>query len=89
MFHTKEPIHLDIPGAFPERACNDPGLKGLSDAPVSKYFSYLVQMVEAKAQPAIPLEWPRDSHPCDLHTTYGTSLIRSKVDVQQDATRCS
>jgi rhamnogalacturonan acetylesterase len=60
MFHTKEPVHLDIPGAFLNARVTVSGLKGLPDAPVSKYLSYLGLMVEAEAQPATPPEWPQD-----------------------------
>jgi rhamnogalacturonan acetylesterase len=60
MFHTKEPVHLDIAGAFLNARVTVSGLKGLPDAPVSKYLSYLGLMVEAEAQPAIPPEWPED-----------------------------
>ena len=35
-------------------------LKGLPDAPVSRYLSYLGLMVEAEAPPAVPSEWPQD-----------------------------
>ena len=34
MFHTKEPVHLDIPGAFMDARVTVSGLKGLPDAPV-------------------------------------------------------
>jgi rhamnogalacturonan acetylesterase len=60
MFHTKEPVHLDIPGAFMDARITVSGLKGLRDAPVSKYLSYLGLMVEAEAPPAVPPEWPQD-----------------------------
>jgi hypothetical protein len=60
MFHTKEPVHLDIPGAFMDARVTVSGLKGLPDAPISKYLSYLGLMVEAEAPPAVPPEWPHD-----------------------------
>jgi rhamnogalacturonan acetylesterase len=60
MFHTKEPVHLDIPGAFLNARVTVSGLKGLTDAPVSRYLSYLGLMVEAEVQPAVPPEWPQD-----------------------------
>jgi rhamnogalacturonan acetylesterase len=60
MFHTKEPVHLDIPGAFLNARVTVSGLKGLPDAPVSTYLSYIGLMVEAEAQPAIPPEWSHD-----------------------------
>jgi hypothetical protein len=60
MFHTKEQVHLDIPGAFLNARCTVAGLKGLPDAPVSKYLSYLGLMVEAEAPPAVPGAWPKD-----------------------------
>jgi hypothetical protein len=60
MFHTREPVHLDIPGAFMDAQITVSGLKGLPDAPISKYLSYLGLMVEAEAPPAVPSEWPQD-----------------------------
>jgi hypothetical protein len=60
MFHTKEPVHLDIPGAFMDARITVAGLKGLPDAPVSKYLSYVGLMVEAETPPAVPPEWSRD-----------------------------
>jgi lysophospholipase L1-like esterase len=60
MFHTREPVHLDIPGAFMDARITVSGLKGLPDAPVSKYLSYLGLMVEAEAPPAVPPEWAQD-----------------------------
>jgi lysophospholipase L1-like esterase len=60
MFHTREPVHLDIPGAFMNARCTVAGLKGLTDAPVSKYLSYMGLMVEAEAPPAVPPEWSQD-----------------------------
>ena len=45
---AKEPVHLDIPGAFLNAQVTVSGLKGLPDAPVSKYLSYLGLMVEAE-----------------------------------------
>jgi lysophospholipase L1-like esterase len=60
MFHTREPVHLDIPGAFMDARITISGLKGLPDAPVSGYLSYLGLMVEAEAPPAVPPEWPLD-----------------------------
>src|ERR1700722_6967731 len=60
MFHTKEPVHLDIPGAFLNARVTVSGLKGLPDAPVSRYLSYTGLMVEAEAPPVVPPEWPQD-----------------------------
>jgi lysophospholipase L1-like esterase len=60
MFHTREPVHLDIPGAFMNARCIVAGLKGLPDAPVSSYLSYLGLMVEAETPPAVPSEWAQD-----------------------------
>ncbi len=60
MFHTREPVHLDIPGAFLNARCTLAGLKGLADAPVSAYLSYMGLMVEAETGPAVPSDWPRD-----------------------------
>lgn len=60
LFHTREPVHLDIPGAFLNARVTVSGLKGLSDAPVSKYLSYMGLMVEAEAPPAVPPEWAQD-----------------------------
>jgi lysophospholipase L1-like esterase len=56
MFHAKEPVHLDLPGAFLNARCIVSGLKGLPDAPVSKYLSYTGLMVEAERLP-VPVEW--------------------------------
>ena len=56
MFHAKEPVHINTPGAFMNARCIVAGLKGLSDAPVSKYLSYLGLQVEAEAPPAVPPE---------------------------------
>jgi len=53
-------VHLDIPGAFMDAQITVSGLKGLPDAPISKYLSYLGLMVEAEAPPAVPSEWPQD-----------------------------
>ena len=60
MFHAREPVHLDIPGAFLNARCTVAGLKGLPDAPVSKYLSYMGLMVEAEPPPAVPPEWAQD-----------------------------
>jgi len=59
MFHTREPVHLDIPGAFMNARCIVSGLKALPDAPVSKYLSYSGLMVEAEAPPPMQSEWSR------------------------------
>ena len=40
--------------------CTVAGLKGLPEAPVSKYLSYLGLMVEAESAPAVPPEWAHD-----------------------------
>lgn len=60
MFHAKEPVHLDIPGAFLSARCVASGLKGLPDAPVSRYLSYTGLMVEAEPPPTVPAEWSQD-----------------------------
>jgi rhamnogalacturonan acetylesterase len=64
MFHTKESVHIDLPGAFMDARCIVAGLKGLPDAPVSKYLSYLGLQVEAESLSAPP-EWelPAQSAP--------------------------
>jgi rhamnogalacturonan acetylesterase len=46
MFHAREPVHLDIPGAFLNARCTVVGLKGLT--------------VEAEALPTVPPEWSQD-----------------------------
>jgi rhamnogalacturonan acetylesterase len=38
LFHTKEPVHLDTPGAFLNAQCIVAGLKGLSTAPLPLIF---------------------------------------------------
>jgi rhamnogalacturonan acetylesterase len=60
MFHAKEPVHINTPGAFMNARCIVAGLKGLPDAPVSKYLSYLGIQVEAEALPAVPPEWSQE-----------------------------
>jgi rhamnogalacturonan acetylesterase len=45
LFHTKEPVHINTAGAFLNAQCIVAGLKGLSDAPVNSYLSYLGQQV--------------------------------------------
>jgi rhamnogalacturonan acetylesterase len=60
MFHAKEPVHINTPGAFLNARCIVAGLKGLPDAPVSKYLSYLGQQVEAAPPPAVPPEWSQE-----------------------------
>jgi rhamnogalacturonan acetylesterase len=60
LFHAKEPVHINTPGAFLDARCIVAGLKGLSDAPVSRYLSYLGEQVEAAPPVSVPREWAQD-----------------------------
>jgi rhamnogalacturonan acetylesterase len=60
LFHAKEPVHINTPGAFLNARCIVAGLKGLSDAPLSQYLSYLGEQVEAAPPSSVPPEWARD-----------------------------
>jgi rhamnogalacturonan acetylesterase len=56
LFHTKEPVHLDTPGAFLDAQCIVAGLKGLSNTSMTPYLSYLGLQV-TPANPIIPSAW--------------------------------
>ena len=56
LFHTKEPVHINTAGAFLNAQLIVAGLKGLADAPVTPYLSYLGQQV-TPATAAVPAQW--------------------------------
>jgi rhamnogalacturonan acetylesterase len=56
LFHTREPVHVNTAGAFLDAQCIVAGLKGLPDAPVTSYLSYLGQQVTPATVP-IPAAW--------------------------------
>jgi rhamnogalacturonan acetylesterase len=60
LFHAKEPVHINTPGAFLDARCIVAGLKGLSEAPVSRYLSYLGEQVEAALPVPVPPEWAQE-----------------------------
>ena len=69
LFHAKEPVHINTPGAFLNARCIVAGLKGLSDAPLSQYLSYLGEQVEAASPLPVPPDWARDGRAMDWCTT--------------------
>lgn len=56
LFHTKEPVHINTAGAFLNAQLILAGLKGLADAPISPYLSYLGQQVTPATAP-VPATW--------------------------------
>lgn len=59
LFHDDEPVHVDTPGAFMDASIIVAGLKGLADAPVNRYLSYLGEQVVTVPPPQAPASWPR------------------------------
>jgi len=60
LFHAKEPVHINTPGAFLDARCIVAGLKELPDAPVSRYLSYLGEQVETALPVPVPPEWEQE-----------------------------
>jgi rhamnogalacturonan acetylesterase len=56
LFHAKEPVHINTAGAFLDTRCIVAGLKGLPDAPVTQYLSFLGQEI-IPVSPPIPASW--------------------------------
>jgi lysophospholipase L1-like esterase len=59
LFHDDEPVHVDTAGAFMDSSIIVAGLKGLTDAPVNKYLSYLGERVVAAPPPTAPASLSR------------------------------
>lgn len=62
LFHDDEPVHVDVPGAFMDASIIVAGLKGLPDAPIDKYLSYLGQRVIPAPPPPVPASWQEQEH---------------------------
>lgn len=59
LFHTRESVHINTAGAFLDTQLIVAGLKGLPDAPVTPFLSYLGQQVTPAVAPPVPPEWSK------------------------------
>lgn len=82
LFHDDEPVHVNSPGAFMDASVIVSGLKGLADAPVNRYLSYLGECVVAAPPPPIPADWPEaryELHPMSFLSGAASLILQGEL----------